>query len=64
MKTIKEVREARSKLEQDIEALINTFSKENDVRVTDVVMSTVGFYDPTSHNLNAECSNIEIKIEL
>lgn len=62
MKTIKEVKEAKRKLERDIEALIDRFEKECEANVSDIEMSKVGICDGI--HPNKEWTGISITAEL
>mgnify|MGYP003207193993 FL=1 len=62
MKTVKEVKEAKSKLEQSIAMLITKFEQENDVEVSDITMGKIGIC--TGVSLNAECITIKTTVEV
>lgn len=62
MKTVKEVKEAKSKLEQSIAMLITKFEQENDVEVSDIMMGKIGIC--TGVSLNAECITIKTTVEI
>ena len=62
MKTVKEVKEAKSKLEQSIAMLITKFEQENDVEVSDIMMDKIGIWNGVS--LNAECITIKTTVEV
>jgi hypothetical protein len=62
LKTVKEVKEAKSKLEQSIAMLITKFEQENDVEVSDIMMGKIGIC--TGVSLNAECITIKTTVEI
>ena len=62
MKTVKEVKEAKSKLEQSIAMLITKFEQENDVEVSDITMGKIGIC--TGVSLNAECITLKTTVEV
>lgn len=62
LKTVKEVKEAKSELEKSISLLITKFEQDNDVEVSGITMEKIGIYNGVS--LNAECLTIKTTVEV
>ena len=63
MKTIKEVREAKSKLEQEIAVLISQFEQDKSVDVSDLRMNKT-YICTEEAPVNAKCVTIKATVEV